>query len=320
MKKILCFLVVISSVFFLFNERGLAEENAMMDSASSLKFRILTEKLVYGSFVNQDGRLLHFEAIRGEANDLSLDADAPPFALDIRILNRELQPFMVRTGGARPIDPWWYEDQKEAERKENRSAGHSERQEDERLADFRALTDLATALREFQINSQRDSWILSELIAFSDSIRESDLFDEDLFRQALSERGSQKAAEAKKYKHKGYIRWKKASNTAGLLEHSAFLLRIYTSGGTLKFNLPTCNHGTCSDKDSMTTSCTKEWERSNASIYMWDFMCDGLTPYGAHVCHDDTELQYYSTKNQNFDSNKAWSICSSPSKKMPSCN
>lgn len=317
MKKKLCLLAMALGLICFFAAGSLAENEKK--GSSTLEFKILTEKNIYGSFSSKSGRILHFEAIRGEANDLNIDPEAPLFVLDIRILDDKFQPFLVRTGGARPLDPWWYEDQKELEKKEEQESGScfSSTQEEERLLDFLAVPELAMELKDFQIRSRNKLWIISELIVFSEEVDIGDLYD-----QNFSDKNEQKMTFSATYyyKHRGKIKWKSINNAGGLANHSAFSLEIYSSSGALKYKIYTCNHGTCASDYSMITACSKEWLRTNTKIYIWDKMCDGLTPYGVHVCHDDTELQYYSTKNQNFDGAKAWSICGSPSLNVPACN
>jgi hypothetical protein len=83
-------------------------------------------------------------------------------------------------------------------------------------------------------------------------------------------------------------------------EHSAVHLRGW-SGGTIVFNVETCNHGTCATSSAMTTHCVMPGFRADDgthSRYFYFGETGGCTtPYawnsgpGTHNCNDDSELQ-----------------------------
>lgn len=264
----------------------------------------------------KDGRVLFFEAIRGKPNPKG-DPTAPPYSVDVRIRDANKIAFLLSVGGNRPANPQWIEDQKATE--------GIFVDDNDRMLDFMLVPDLAKALRNYQWTHKNVLPELRQLIELAGSVNVDDLFDSD--SNPMQGGVQPNSVFATKYKHKVYIR-KKPLDNYPILEHSALRFRIYTMGGTLKYeyNTCTCNHGTCANDSHMSTKCDNSWTRDNLKMYIWDKMCDAynskcnLPILTYHSCNDDTQLQYYATKNQGFSSGAAGNICGYPAPWAPSCN
>lgn len=98
-------------------------------------------------------------------------------------------------------------------------------------------------------------------------------------------------------------------------DHSAVLLRGWSSGGSIVYTAVSCNHGTCANSTAMTRSCTMSGFRTDDGTHSRYFYNETNTDTsvssgcstaysaifdnGKHVCNDDSLLQrnaiYYDT-------------------------
>lgn len=265
----------------------------------------VSDGVMTGSFTSK-GRTIYFESKRGDANPGN-DPDAPPYAMDIRIMDSNRVPFIIQSGGSSPaLNPW----------------GEDESNQDgfdldlaERLRAFRMLPAAASTLTAYlEQNSDTISYLdetdlrqIIDLMASDRSKQLQNLESADDARNFLE-------APSATFTHKAFVMRKQAFFNGFPGEHSALLLRIY-SGTRIVRELVTCNHGTCATQSSMYSKCLGSFQKSNSNIYTRDQACDQFSspyitqgwPYVyGHVCNNDTRQQYLSVKGS---SNMNWGIC-----------
>lgn len=271
-----------------------------------LQVKILPAGKISGSFT-ENGRTIYFETQKGLANPDD-DPDAPPFELDIRIMDGRRAPFMVQTAGHRPMEEKWYEEQKAFE--------NTPINEEERSTDFSMLPSMIKSLKSYNKKHKRTRWEIKEIIKLLMSVVNENVFDEtdDSFTENQVQEKATMASSS--FDHQVTIRKKKAFGI--IFEHSAIRLRIYKTYGSLLLQHSTCNHGTCATSTSMSSKCTKTFTKSNLTIYLWDLMCDYWGyPYGSHLCNGDTYQEYLSVKNgQSID----WGVCGTARLYAPDCD
>lgn len=253
------------------------------------------------------GRTIYFEAIRGDANP-SDDFEAPAYGMDIRVMDWNHTPFLMQNATSTPLLSSWADDGT----KDNVfSLDLSERR--------RAFIMLPAAARALKVYARNDNAMseveqsdLEQVIALLESVRSSDLQDADNTRVA----SKRSHAATTTYTHKAFVMRKTAFFQKNPLEweHSALLLRIYSSGGTLVRQLSTSNHGTPATDPSMKAKCFGSFVKPNSNVYTMDRACDQFgslyitkANFRGHVCNNDTRQQYLSVKGS---SNMNWGICS----------
>lgn len=276
--------------------------------------------MVSGSFTT-GGYTIYFEAVRGEANKSDdsetplYDADAPPYGLDIRVMDWNHTPFLVQTADSTPVMRSWADDGA----KDNAFSIDPS----ERLRAFGMLPATVKALKTYakqekEAMSDLDQSDLEQVIALLESVRSWELQERSWELQDSDntlEASMSSQAAVVTYTHKAFIMKKSAFFGALEAEHSAVLLRIYSSKGALLKQQSYCNHGTCATDPSMSAKCFGSFVKRNTNVYTKDRACDQWSSYiftrsgHGHVCNNDTLQQYLSVKGSD---NLNWGICDFP--------
>ena len=264
--------------------------------------------IVLGSFsIGNDA--IYFEVVRGEPNDAS-DADAPPYGLDVRIMDRHRTPFVLRTAGAAPVDPTWYADVIASERLPIDIEA--------RQRAFGLFPKAARALRAYDAEHTEARWEIAGLLEVLEYLKVEDLYDND----SVIERGDvREDATQVMYSHKVTIKKKRSSANLPKreYEHSAILLQIYKSNGALVDWWESCNHGTCATSSLMSAKCSKTFSKPDIRYYFSDGMCElyrSVWPV-QHLCNDDTRQEYLSIKNSLI---KDYGVCKGFRLYAPDCD
>ncbi len=258
----------------------------------------------YGSRI--DGRVISLVVIRGDKNDLVVDPDAPPYALDIKIADNEDFTIAAQSGSGHFIDQSW-----------GKRLGKIPPSLANRTRDVSELGFFADALRN-QVKPRLDksklsewAWIVDEMVQFLEYVDEQSKMSP--VRGSTTPEAAVTAATT--YNNVVTIKTKKAFDI--VFEHSSLASNLYTTGGKFLYSVITCNHGTCANSSAMSTKCSKTFSQSTLDAYASDLLCDLYGwPYLVHVCNNDTRAQYRSIKNR---SKGTWSSCSSPLLYAPSC-
>jgi hypothetical protein len=263
---------------------------------------------VSGSFT-AGTETIYFEVLRGEPLD-SGDPDAPPYALDIRIMDHDRTPFVLQTSGAGPISPTWFADSLTAE---SQPVDVDARQR--ALALFPRTARALSAYLDEHADAYVEVGALIELLNFHTI---DQLFDFD--REPQSPITTQ-ATTTTTYKHKVTIN-KKRSNINlpnREYEHSALILQIYDKSGKYVGGWYTSNHGTAATSSLMTFQCSNSFTKTNVSFNMWDIMCESYSSVwpATHLCNNDTRQEYLSIKNSQA---KNWGVCFGWAKYAPNCD
>lgn len=271
---------------------------------SRLDMTISRDGKIFGSFT-KDGNAIYFESVRGEPNKIDgsegglYDPDAPRYGLDIRILDWNHAPFLVQFGGSKPEISSWGD--------ETGSENGFAVDPAERLRAFGMLPETAAGLRAHMKQKKRsitddDRSDIEQIIALLESVQSEDLNNDE----------NTSGATSATYTHKAYIKKKSAFYGAFEAEHSAVLLRIYSSSGSLLREQSYCNHGTCATSSAMSTKCSNSFVKGNSNVYTMDRACDQWSLYitnwsgHGHVCNNDTLQQYLSIQGSG---NLNWGIC-----------
>jgi hypothetical protein len=267
--------------------------------------------IVAGSF-SAGTEMIYFEVLRGEPND-SADADAPPYGLDIRIMDRDRTPFVVQTAGTAPLSPTWFADSLKAESLPIDIEG--------RQRAFTLFPRAARALRAYINDHPHLQAELGALVEVLEYYTLEDLQDIESAPDEPAHQITTHATAQAKYTHKVTIK-KKRSNInlpRREYEHSALILQIYKQGGALLSSFHTSNHGTPATSSLMSTKCSKNFTKTNVSFNMWDIMCESYRSVWpvSHLCNDDTRQQYLSIKNS---SSQNWGVCFGFRKYAPDCD
>ena len=210
-------------------------------------------------------------------------------------------PFLVQTAASKPVSSTWVND----------AQGNSFWIDPaERRRAFEVLPAMSNALKRYiksnglpNINQPE----LDQVLALLESVRAEDLENAD--KSPVGLEGPQAATT---YTHKAFIMKKSAFYGALEAEHSAVLLRIYSSGGSLLRQQSYCNHGTCATASSMYAKCYGSFIKGNTNVTTIDQACDQYSSYiftqagHGHVCNNDTLQQYLSVKGS---ANQNWGIC-----------
>ncbi|MEA2600916.1 MAG: hypothetical protein QOF89_1908 [Acidobacteriota bacterium] len=251
-------------------------------------------------------RIINVVVIRGEQNDLRVDPEAPPYALDIRIADNENIVLTAQSGTGHFVDKAWGQEL---------SAVPQLIDDERRERDIAELTYFANALREKvkprlgKSELLRWAWVIDELVSlmdYTEAQRElAPVLDDD----------SPKATAT--YSNVVTIKKKTAFNI--VFEHSALSYSLYKSNGSSLYTIVTCNHGACASASSMSTKCSKTFTQSTVDGWASDLLCDLFVfnyPWG-HACNNDTRAEYLSIKNRSRGS---WGSCSGIKLYAPACD
>lgn len=283
------------------------------DDLSKLTLSIGPNGTVVGSYTESE-RVIYIEALRGEKNTED-EQGLLPYALDIRILDENKIPFLIQNNGVNQDaggDVDWASVQENPDEDVRQKAiemlPNAIRHMRAALADE---THENTAILNL---SDENRW---EIVAILDLMRS---VTEDLpkrgFRESSSAREKTMSTSYQQYRYEVTIKRKQIVN-GYTPEHSALLVNFYnnTSGKYLG-QFQSCNHGTCAGSSAMSNRCSKTFT-SDKSIGIVDKVCDTFTPYGVHVCHDDTRIQYLAFRNGYYGS---YSECYTPMLTTPNCD
>ncbi len=270
--------------------------------------------------LRKSGRVITFDLRLGEKMELPTpDAEnlgLPTRMNDARILDAAGQAFYMQMGSDEFLDPSW------------RAPKVEGFDEAGRLADFQVARESA------------DAWRALALPAWAEDLRASAIDIARSFDTILAKDGvtptqpaptepvtgegalAPKATVAwgtstvAKWDYKIYE--KDAFINGSGFDHSAVLLRGWTSGGSIVYTAVSCNHGACANSTAMTRSCTMTGFRTDDGTHSRYFYNETNTSTsvssgcstaysavfdnGKHVCNDDTLLQrnaiYY---DQSYD-------------------
>jgi hypothetical protein len=277
-------------------------------SMLGLKVDLSDDGNVSGSFT-AGGETIYFDVLRGEPID-SGDPDAPPYALDIRIMDHDRTPFVLQTSGTAPISATWFADSLAAESKpvdvESRQRA---------LALFPRASRALRAYLDEHAQAYVEIGALIELLNYHTL---EQLFDLDRAPQSPI---TAQATTTTTFTHKVSI-YKKRSNINlpnREYEHSALILQIYDKSGKYVGGWYTSNHGTAATSSLMTFKCSNSFTKTNISFNMWDIMCESYNSVWpvTHLCNNDTRQEYLSIKNSQA---KNWGVCFGFAKYAPDCD
>lgn len=235
--------------------------------------------------------------------------ESSPYEVDVRFLDRNGSPFLVQVGGHAYIDSKWRDED---------TAQDFEVLPERRAIDFDLVRALGKELSSLDLpNHSHELRVLSQL---ADSIDEQDSDPTLGYEHSAGHEKEQSAAPTASYNHKITIKKKAAFNCSFCGDHSAVLLQIYYSSGSLYKQISTSNHGTAATDSSMSNACSKTFTYSTTATPLLQYPCTtsyGFTS-GYHVCNDDTYCQYYDVKN---GANSSWVTCGDSSLRAyaPSC-
>lgn len=257
-------------------------------------------------FGTPNQRSINVAVIRGERNDLRIDPEAPPYALDIRIADNENNVLAAQSGTGHFVDQSW---------RQELSMAPLAIDDEKREQDDTELVYFAEALQEKvkprlgKSKLSRWSWVVDELVSLmnyteAQSALAPVLGDEDTKASAT-------------YSNVVTIKKKKAFDV--VFEHSALSYSLYNSKGTRLSTIVTCNHGACASASSMSTKCSKTFKQSTVDMWASDLLCDlyGYRYPTQHMCNSDTRAEYLSIKNRSRGS---WGSCSSIRLYAPDCD
>lgn len=254
-----------------------------------------------------NGRHLDLVVIRGEANNLDLDPDAPPYVIDIRVSDQDGFPIVAQRGSDHFLDPVW--------KKSLEKIGEAYIVPEQRFQDVGDLASFANDLRN-QVQPALDKSEMSEWSWIIDNT--ADLMEyvvEQSDNPPSSSEATERAASTT-YKNVVTINKKKAFGIA--FEHSALSYSLYSSTGKFLYSIVTCNHGACASSSSMSFKCSKIFTQSTVTAFASDLLCDFYgSPYSLHTCNSDTKAEYLSIKNQARGTHGA---CYTPLLYAPSCD
>lgn len=254
----------------------------------------------------KDGREIVFDMRLGEPME-SPNPDAEKMGLptrmnDARVLDAMGLPFHMQMGADRFIDPTW---------KSPRVEGFDEAG---RLADFGLLRDSESAWATLALPAWAEDLRLGamdiarnvEAVTVKEGVPNTVPIGGD---GALNQKllGSIEWAGSSVVKWDYKIYEKDAILSGSPYDHSAVLLRGWTSSYSIAYTAVSCNHGACANSTAMTRSCTMSGYRTDDgthSRYFYEEDQTGTsinggcsTGYAAiwdnykHVCNDDSLIQ-----------------------------
>lgn len=242
-----------------------------------------------GTFVHQ-GRLIRFEAVRGEPNETT-DPDAPRFAVDARFLDAAGSTFILSGGGGEIARADW--------------APSTNPNPDERAKDLSLLPLLADELSAAGAPSGLE-YEFQKISQLAGELRGKELI--------VKAEGDVQYGCSTGYEHDMTIRYKAAFDLP-VGHHTAVRLNSWYLNSSCTWVYQgyqeSCNHGTCATSATMSDWCT--WSSPLRSTTWPAFQVYSSQGYGAcstfynpfsnlggHNCNDDTYFQGYNIRNNAF--------------------
>lgn len=302
------------STFYLFSLLFVNQNTSAENERLPLVITIQPDGTLNGSYT-KDEYSIFFEAFRGEENSTEDDTDIQPYALDIRVLDNNKNPFLVKNSGvADDID--WLDIENTGEDREKAMAmlpgAIGELKEIYiNFGSNEENTDQITGVSE---DNKWELWALIELMRSAVEDISSNITEGEKYPQIMDKK--------KSYRLKMNVAIMRKSVVSSLFaEHSALLVKVYNSKNKRIGTLVSCNHGTCADNSKkMSKKCSKNFYDYLPQIT--DLICDkygipySLTKY-FHVCNNDTKVQYSYFKNKGFPN---YSYCLSRLRYAPDCD
>ena len=265
--------------------------------------------------LRRDGREIVFDMRLGDPME-SPNADAetmglPTRMIDVRILDAAGQPFLMQAGADQFIDKSW---------RMPRVEGFDEAG---RLADFALVRDSESDWAALALPAWAEDLRLTarDIARSIDRIRDKDGVTQPTLPADGTGTVHGKLLGSVAYGSSSVVKWdykiyeKDAFINGSPYDHSAVLLRGWSSSSTIVFTAYSCNNGSCANSTAMQRSCTMTGFRTDDGTHSRYFYREDQsdkdvnggcsTAYGAlfdngkHVCNDDTLLQrdaiYYDT-------------------------
>lgn len=246
---------------------------------------------IYGSY-ELDGKIVYFETRRGPRTPKLLrdsDPATPQFEIDVRFMNQDGEPFLIKIGGDAPLDHTWKE------------VTPKFKADTQAKTDFKLVARTLETLKKLKFirkfDHERQALLnLTPLVDSAQVIEKIEAAPD----QKLS---APSPLATNTYQHKVEIRQKKCC--FGLAHHSATIGKYISIGGVTTTAVITCNHGTCADNMALKCSWTSAKPGNRTKDVKNDVTC--TTPYNApsvfgHNSNDDTDLQYRAVRYNNLPS------------------
>ncbi|WP_437953384.1 hypothetical protein WME98_23940 [Sorangium sp. So ce296] len=257
----------------------------------------------------KDGRAITYDMRLGPkmdtpptAEELAANPELPTYQVDAQVLDAKGQPFHMQMGGDSFIDVSW-------------AMPHVENfDEAGRLKDIRLMRDAIGAFRALKLPEGLAELRLTgiQIGLGVEEVPEKPGLEVPVKAQpvigegALAPQGDLASGGSSVVKWDYQIRNK--SIALGLGDHTAVLLRGWSSSTSVVFTAVSCNHGACADASSMSTHCTMSgfltddgthtrWFYAEPSTTLSQRSGGCSTDYSwssgsnKHNCNDDAELQ-----------------------------
>lgn len=260
----------------------------------------------------KDGRSLTYEMHLGPkmdtpptAKEIEANPELPTYQIDAQVLDASGQPFQMQMGGDSFIDSSW-------------AMPHVENfDEAGRLKDIRLMRDAVPAFRGLKLPDGLEQLRLAgiEIGLGVEEVPEKPGHEIPAQAEPVIGQGTLAPQADAVTGGAAVVKWdyqiRHKDTAGGLGDHTAVLLRGWSSSSSVVFNAVSCNHGSCANSSSMSTHCTLSGFRSDDGThtrffysepststgqrsggcttgYSWD---SGLLAGSRHNCNDDAELQ-----------------------------
>lgn len=256
-------------------EKTVQQENDVLVADQSLPFGVTSlardEAGIRGVYKN-----LTFETRRGPRvpRELRDSVAAPEFEIDVRILNKNGEPFLVQIGGHEPVDGMW-------------------------SSSFEAAPQ-GTVSDPAEVRTQFEGAL--EMVSVMHAVRfQADLAAEHkallnlepLIRSLLAPApiGEERQTSACNYRNSIAIHDQPCC--AGLGRHSGTIARNIAANGTTTQAWAACNHGTCPQQMPLKCQWTSDANRCTLpTVPVCSTPYNALSCCGGHNCNDDSSIQY----------------------------
>ncbi|CAN92337.1 hypothetical protein predicted by Glimmer/Critica [Sorangium cellulosum So ce56] len=270
----------------------------------------------------KDGRTITYDMRLGPKmetpptpEELAANPELPTYQIDAQVLDANGQPFRMQMGGDAFIDASWAMPRVE---------GFDEAG---RLADIRLMRDAVPAFRALELPEGLAELRLAgiEIGLGVDGLSEKP-GAEIPANEAPVIGGGALAPQGLEFGGSAVVNWdyqiRNKAVALGLGDHTAVLLRGWSSSTNVVFTAASCNHGACAGASSMNTHCTMSGFRTDdgthtryfysepsgstsqvsggcSTEYAWD------SGNNQHNCNDDAELQRDAIYNDSWQSTTA---------------